>query len=439
MLKLGAVFTAHHEDDQVEQVLVRINNHTGAGLAGMHPRSQFAECHDMLFRPQSLQIVVRDGRIEQIASASSTINAHCMSAVHGSLIHYRPLLGFSKQDLISTCTEFRIGWEEDATNLDHRLTMRNAIRKLLREHRLPHAVERDGLLRIRTRTVEKLKLKDKLAALLAERVKVTNLDISSGKLTFEIEHIDNITTLEDVVDRVATGVVLRELVRMVSPKETVRTSHLSIAIDRVFCDTLNAKQGVAFTTAGVIWKPIEATWLGSSSVWELTREPSKRNEHGPVCSWDQEKNLELPIHTFVAAQPFWTWQLFDGRFWIRARAGSQKRVFATLFQPENSTEIAHKDWRRCVGDSGRPIQTIHFPGQRKLLRRLYFGDLRGQVPVLMDHFDAEPCAFPTVGIVRADMANEIFWEVQYRQVDIDLLRRNASDLTPEVGHCIDQR
>jgi tRNA(Ile)-lysidine synthase len=83
-----ALLTAHHEDDQLETVLLQLMRGAGvAGLAGMPPRAPFA---------------------------------------NGLLL--RPLLGVTRVELEAWLTARGIGWIEDDTNADERLD-RNYLRR----------------------------------------------------------------------------------------------------------------------------------------------------------------------------------------------------------------------------------------------------------------------------------------------------------------------
>ncbi len=91
---LSKILTAHHADDQIETFLMRLERGAGLdGLTGMKDTSQF------------------------------TVNGSQFTLI-------RPLLSFSKDDLISYLKINKIKWWEDKTNKDTKLT-RNNIRATL--------------------------------------------------------------------------------------------------------------------------------------------------------------------------------------------------------------------------------------------------------------------------------------------------------------------
>lgn len=99
------LMVAHNHDDQLETYLQRLEqNSTLFGLRGL--------------RSNSLLPVPQLGPFRY----------------HAPIMISRPLLPFSKHDIIETCRQNHVPWFEDYTNADIHLTKRNMYRYLLNEH-----------------------------------------------------------------------------------------------------------------------------------------------------------------------------------------------------------------------------------------------------------------------------------------------------------------
>ncbi|THW14583.1 hypothetical protein D6D23_09321 [Aureobasidium pullulans] len=129
--QIDTLLLAHHGDDQAETILSRIYaGYLGTGLQGIQAISPIPECHGAHG--------VSESGITRRLDPSGTITKVWVES--GGVTIHRPLLDFTKAELIATCHARQVSWHEDATNADKTLTARNAIRHLIGSGALPHAL-----------------------------------------------------------------------------------------------------------------------------------------------------------------------------------------------------------------------------------------------------------------------------------------------------------
>ncbi|KAI5240001.1 hypothetical protein E4T42_08532 [Aureobasidium subglaciale] len=174
---IEALLLAHHADDQAETVLSRIREgYLGTGLAGISPRSPIGECHGM-YR------VSRSGTPRDLHQAKRDTPVFAES---GGVVIYRPLLDFTKAELVATCETRNMKWHEDATNADRTLTSRNAIRHMLQSRAMPAALSSDHLRRLATQSRANLDASEETATEMFKLCKV-ELDIVTSSVSFTID------------------------------------------------------------------------------------------------------------------------------------------------------------------------------------------------------------------------------------------------------------
>ncbi|KAI5197915.1 hypothetical protein E4T39_07031 [Aureobasidium subglaciale] len=174
---INALLLAHHADDQAETVLSRIREgYLGTGLTGISPRSPIGECHGMYK-------VSKSGTPRDLHQAKDATPVFVES---GGVVLYRPLLNFTKAELIATCETRNVKWYEDATNADKTLTSRNAIRYMLQSRAMPAALGSERLRRLAMKTRVSLDASEETATEMFKLCKV-ELDIITSSVSFTID------------------------------------------------------------------------------------------------------------------------------------------------------------------------------------------------------------------------------------------------------------
>ncbi|KAL1840530.1 hypothetical protein VTJ49DRAFT_351 [Mycothermus thermophilus] len=230
--KLMSLFTAHHEDDQYETILMRLlSGHGYRGLQGMRRVTDIPECYDIngAYRSGFIDDQRQDSpfyRLGPIRSESSVLRRELYREVdpakiahevcsgpkadyfdaylddysgiasgskcapklapleieEGGITIYRPLLGFSKDRLIATCEENNVPWFEDHTNHDATLTLRNAVRHMCKHHTLPAALQKPAVLRMAERCRERVATLEAEAERLLQRAHIHEFGANAGTL-----------------------------------------------------------------------------------------------------------------------------------------------------------------------------------------------------------------------------------------------------------------
>jgi len=89
---IDTLLLAHHADDQAETVLSRIHaGYLGSGLIGIQPKMPIGECHGMYK-------VSKSGTSRRLGTGKFT----SLLVESGGVVIHRPLLDFTKSELIAT-------------------------------------------------------------------------------------------------------------------------------------------------------------------------------------------------------------------------------------------------------------------------------------------------------------------------------------------------
>ncbi|KAM0335601.1 hypothetical protein ACHAQA_000649 [Verticillium albo-atrum] len=236
---IASLFTAHHEDDQYETVLMRLlNGHRARGLRGMAPAANIPECfdihgaHESGFVDDQLRsqpfislhprrrdwpILRRDMRndLDQAAhwaelrrGLETELNIAYIDQQYAigtdgksqrsnkrlppippiqcedaGVVVYRPLLGFPKDRLVATCEANDVPWIEDASNKDPTMTMRNAVRYMWRGHNLPAALSKPAILAMSRRCAARAEAEEAEADRWATGMIIRNFQPNVGTVT----------------------------------------------------------------------------------------------------------------------------------------------------------------------------------------------------------------------------------------------------------------
>lgn len=454
---IQALLLGHHADDQAETVLMRLaNGHRGRGLRGMNVCSEIPECWGM-------HGVHLSGAVSPMEAADQKGAKHYdkrkpkkqkmardeagdteLLVEAGGIKVYRPLLGFSKDQLIATCRANKTPWVEDHTNHDPTLTPRNAIRSLLQGSSLPLALQRSSLVGLSRRSQHKEDDRAKRVEKLFRACEIIDFHTRSGTLTIRFPKLPLERPSTDPLirnrqtDRAGylAPALLKRALELVTPQEVVRLRDLGTAVRTIFPDPPNldstatetetetestpASPPTAFTVANVYCQPIPLplplstpspnTPLNPTHAWLLSRQPysSPPTTPHPTCTFPP-----APPHGPSALTPPWSdWQLFDGRFWIRVQ--NARKINDTLVvRPFAQRDLA--PFRKALN----PTALAKFD---RLLNEQAPGGVRWTLPVLARERDGRMVAAVSlgVGLARVEVEGEggVEWGVRYRAVDL---------------------
>jgi tRNA(Ile)-lysidine synthase len=446
----------HHRDDQVETVLMRlIRNHDGSFLSrqGIAPHISIPCCEDMKaiqLSPQYKSLADLMGGVQRSPLISgpppiwATINRDkrvSLSDPRKIQVH-RPLLSFDKSQLVDYCHTNQIPYIHDRTNDDPTFTLRNAVRHLRANHKLPRALDAPSILKLQSAAEAQAAALRSAGDRLFELIKVHSFDLRSGRMVIKI-----LPKFEVLCEQYpeAGAHTLARLVAMVSP--TSQENELSLVPERVFrafLEILRRQEGShVLNTQHVLLEMAErkggrrdpdfapcsasvnapnATGEVSRndqpSMWALYPEPPRKNDtrrtaksfHFRQCSKERQGYSE------AQQRGVWSdWLLWDWRYWVRIRVRNE----------EEARDVQIRHYR--LDDVQRVRRLLKVTtGVTTLLSRAAPEKVRWSVPVLT--MKGLVAVFPTLNIVvpcqetgfsvfHLEQNPVLEWEVCYRAFD----------------------
>lgn len=384
---INTLLVGHHADDQAETVMLRcLTGYLGDGLQGIRPRARLPECPG---------IYGVDG-----SGTPRLEGQRGLGIEDGGVSIIRPLLPFTKDDLIGVCREASTKWFEDGTNADSTLTLRNTVRFLQKQSHLPAALQRPRLVAVAEKVRDVKEEIEEQAEKLFNAMPV-ELDVRRGMVTFSVRdgHFDLLSASKRTYH--VQAVLLRRLLQLASPATDISLHDLDGAVDMVFGKTM-LKSHVQI--AGVEIHRDAA----NNTAFSLHRSapPAKTCDH-------VDQALLRP------ADGSWTdWRLWDNRYWVRVQYPAE-----AAGQPETSLLIRFLtsnmvgSFRKSLGVEGRSyLDEMLKPVSARVRRTLpvLVGGSRGQEEVV---------ALPTLqgaefGDSPRSRKRGIKWEVRYKNVRI---------------------
>lgn len=418
---ITSILLAHHEDDQYETVLMRLlSGHGIRGLRGIRPAADIPECSDMhgvyqsgflddlkranpmysigitrrerrhLKRAMRTEIdpavmaremhdgLYRDGigargrhpyllygyadpRVRGGKEAAPPLEP--MDIEDGGVQIYRPLLGFSKERLVATCLHNDVPWFEDATNRDPTLTMRNAVRYLVKNHELPVALQKPAVLKLAERCRERVEDEDAEAERLLGRVTMHDFEPNVGSLVVQLPELRMPTVprrsaaLRRERKRVhytrIASILVQKLLALVTPEQQITPlKDLGWVAARLFpsLSTARPETPKAFTICGVHLVPVPVS--GESLRWHLSRAPHPSQQPRPAMQIHKQvytRRWRTTPFKWVFSR--WSnWALYDNRFWVSLRCRVPFDVTVAPFEAEHA-----KPFREAMGSEGKDV------------------------------------------------------------------------------------
>ncbi|KAL9138035.1 MAG: hypothetical protein Q9175_000733 [Cornicularia normoerica] len=430
------------------------SGHRGLGLQGMRFSADIPECW-------GVHSVHRSGQIDSAASRLRREEERDPASPHaqnlrqilarddtfekGGVRILRPLLGFSKERLIQTCRALELPWEEDKTNIDTWRTPRNNIRGLLRSSKLPQALQKLSILRLAKQASENMYKTQTIVLRILSCSEILLLDARCGGLIVRLPC--TISTPRQILRggeastkymrklRLTATLLLQKLVQIVTPQEEVSLQSLKQAAVSIFPELNDGNTAVDrrlqptnLTAGGAQFErlhspllapqseldpAISGTWqdLDPTFVWKLTRQPFSKAP--PSLTVQPSANTECTIAN--NPPPWSSWQLWDGRYWIRLLNHSCRPLIVRSFQVPDleylRSTLTHQRYKEF-----RKILHLAAPGKVRwtLLAVAELGD---------DALDVgRVLALPTLGQagifdfgdrIRTD---KVEWQIRYKSV-----------------------
>ncbi|KAH6711114.1 mitochondrial tRNA-lysidine synthetase [Leptodontidium sp. MPI-SDFR-AT-0119] len=447
---IDSLFLAHHEDDQVETIMMRLMEGHRMGLTGIKEHAEIPECYgihgvhesgglddpamnrfkeEKAIPPQKFSSDNYQAGYQPLRDIYRPVIPHGIPQLipeTGGVRVYRPLLGFSKERLIATCKENNVEWFEDHTNKDRTLTKRNAIRYMRAHHVLPKALSKTALLQLAERIKQQEQRRQNVLEQWLSRCRITSLDLQAGTAKVRFANLDGFREDGSWPGEEAgqtAAELLRKVLMLVTPHEHISISSLHGAVRRIFPELSGEDpQKGSFTVCGLYFQYVsqdsprvatESTLPDedgheSKPTWYISRQPFGSNEIGRHVLTFPSPGNECKWSAF---------QLFDGRYWIRIRIRTHANDVdippsATLQIKPLPQELWPRFKEELGGSRGQAIEIIKEKapgGVRWTLPALVLREAGGKERVL---------ALPTLGIsLQHDSINgKVQCEVRYKKI-----------------------
>lgn len=487
MGNIVSLLLAHHQDDQYETVLMRLlSGHGRAGLLGMRAASDIPECHDIYgayqsgfvddqmsvkpmisYRPSSYEMkLIRRQMVAEMDSEEIARERHEGNVLSeedfdayvpktkwmlpapppkmedGGIMIYRPLLEFSKDRLIATCEAGGVPWFEDATNSDPKLTVRNAVRHLYKNHTLPVALQKPAILKLSNRLKTQVALDEAEANRLLARTVIRDLELTAGTVVVQLPsfRVPRLRKGRDNQEKRAkrlehnrriAAILVKKLIAIVTPEvQGGFASNLQNTVLRLF-PSLNDRppdlpaDAKSFNVSSVHFLPIRAFKNPKAPLkWHLTREPYVSGRSLPQCDFARLKLM----HRWRRRPDQWRWpqyagfKLWDGRFWVQIRNRSPVHAAVAPFQLEHAKAFRDALPDGQARDELMALLKLHAPGKvRWTLPAIYTaGD---HMAAIADHLHvAELEKAELMEDAEADAKWRDASEIEYRKAYTTALR-----------------
>lgn len=384
--------------------------HRAQGLTGIKGNSEIPECYGLHGVHESGGISNTVGPGEDLnwsipsTGMDSLKNGVQLSIENGGVRVYRPLLNFSKARLRATCEDAKMKWFEDHTNKDPTLTMRNAVRHMYDSHTMPPALTKPAILELSQRCKEKAAKRLATVDAWLAKCSISSFETRSGVLAVrfpELHLVDKTDASINELEHVAAS-LLRRIIMLVTPEKHVDLTSLSMTVRCIFPEIIQTRDSGEYTmnttrsrtTAGVLFQPQDA----SPRSWLLSRQPHFSNmSKTPRQKYSGKLGKEEAVWS--------SWELYDGRFWIRIRNFGEDAVTLCHFQKPHLKEFT------------RSLDALDRKKLQADLKLLAPGDIRWTLPALMSEKQQTLLALPTLDLKVPDCKVE--WEIRYKKIGLE--------------------
>ncbi|KAI0394581.1 adenine nucleotide alpha hydrolases-like protein [Xylariaceae sp. FL0594] len=409
-----SLLLAHHQDDQYETVMMRLlQGHGVRGLRAIRSAADIPECEGMhgvdksgyiddqkqprpFYNHMPASAKMRRLRHELRTSISRlmeeqedpsddadplesdyyglgdairtsrlvSLDSTNIDIEDGGLMMYRPLLEFPKARLIATCEAYKVPWWEDVTNHDGTVTMRNAVRHMVKYYNLPLALQKPSILALARRCEKRAQALEAEATRLLSRTILHDVEPNAGTVSVQFPDYGPHLVRRDksshtrrrariVRQREVAGLLIKKIIALVSPEEqTASLPSLQNVITWLFPALYLPEASVrpdpgspkAFSIAGLHFMPIAPDPKrrpgAAGLTWYASRAPYPSNVPAPqvlINTWSGAFGFKPRYKITDYNWSRWTtWSLWDGRFWVRVTHRLPYRVLVLPFMKEHA-------------------------------------------------------------------------------------------------------
>ncbi|KAF2833027.1 hypothetical protein CC86DRAFT_461486 [Ophiobolus disseminans] len=450
--KIQALMVAHHADDQAETVMMRLaNNRLRTGLKGMQRVEWIPEC-------EGIYGVYHSGKKQR-----PDPSLHIPFPVEtGGIQILRPLLAMEKSRLIATCEEEGVKWAEDRTNQVPTIASRNAIRHIYKHHKLPEALS------IQSLVDTSLYMQRRVADHQFNAEKLYNqclmkLDIQTGSLLVRFPPFSSLLAwpIESESDkneaRNNAYCLIEKVADLVTPKFKAALGQLAARIDNFYPEFMTPEEKEEVTAAGeghftdkftvhhIWWRRwdkaspfnddgVASRDFGSSAShpkeWLLTRQTMEYGEAQALqVSIPPSQNFSL--HSEAPSTSKETYQLFDGRFWIKLDNHTHDTLILRIFGKADMRHLpTTQSNKEAMRNQSGVIPERFITAAFSLLKP---SDIRFTLPAVFckDSTTGEETliGFPTLNVRMNGFGapeDVCTWSVRYKKVNFG--QRSAGDI-----------
>lgn len=442
--KIRHLFLGHHQDDQVETILMRLvrnSNTSFLGLQGMPEHSTIPCCEDIKGALDS-QHTKPFTQWVQHPSPTPYDDTRTVADINkgkaitplqpNGLQLHRPLLQYPKIELVNFCQKNNVPYVTDKTNYDPTLTLRNAVRHLRSHYALPKALQAGSILQLRSWANQAtISLMDRGIDALRD-IKVHAFDLRSGLMTISLSQ-QFIAVCES--DPEAGANALARLTSVVSPQskddeptvvprrnleeflQKIKSLHPQrMTIQQVLIDKRSSKsqEDNEQTILSLTRPPMRTAEAALSEMSFLAKRSAENTNEYQTTSPNQA------AENIFQEPGIWSeWILWDHRYWIRLRSRNNQwlsRCHIRNYRDSDDITVEQtlKKTRHNLHD---------------VLREAAPGKLRYTIPVLT--VDGKVAIFPTLNyVVQKEVLRDALleWDVCYKVIDQPFINNHRSDI-----------
>lgn len=363
--RVNSLLVAHHADDQAETVMTRVfNNYGGAGLGAIKATGNIPECAGIYGVDSSGSIptdVVRETRKTNRLSRG-------LLREQGGVKVCRPLLPFSKQQLVAICQEKGIQWFEDRTNADSTLTIRNTVRFMNNGTLLPAPLRTHCLAGLAER-VSRQRYEVEEKARINFDANIVHLSTVSGTAEYDIVKGFHEKTTDGADARSAAkyhvaAATLRRMLRAVSPKRSISLQDLDQAV--VFVS--DKKCAAAHTTK------VHSVHVAGVSLQRKPRSDAPTSADArskfvfhrclpTTTEREEQQTLLYPLSASDEEAIMSAWRLWDNRYWVRvtppvAEITPHVTICVRFLGPKDFASVRETSTPSQLQELGRRLATL---------------------------------------------------------------------------------